>query len=653
MACDVEKLTYAEKVRLLMAENYWGNNSLGGRIYSFVVADGPLGLRRAKDLTDGGGKGCYPSVAYPSAQMLSQTWNTALAREMGNCLAYDCIDLGVDILLGPGVNIKRTPVAGRNFEYFSEDPYISGAFAAEYVRGVQEKHVGATVKHYCANNLEYCRHYVSSEVDEAVLREIYLKPFELAVKAEPYMVMTSYNLVNGVRMSENARLIEVLRKDFGFDGVIVTDWEACKNAKKSIEAGTTMIFPFNAEREKELEEIAKEHSVSEETVDAAARKIIALAERCESDKKLRKAEKSVEERIRVAEEIAEEGIVLLKNNGVLPLCKEQNVLFTGAPCKVYYAGEGSSKVVPCGEYEGLDEEYKKSGGKAFYCRSTYFELMSPWMNRLCGADIPVCCKMAEGADVTVICAGNEPGTESEFYDRERMTLSRVEEQAIKDIAAHSAKTVVVLFAGAPIDMTAWIDCVDAVVWGGFGGQCSAKAVAAVLSGGVNPSGRLTETFPLHLGDVPAEQGYRDSFVIKYSEGLNVGYRYFERCGKPVLFPFGYGLSYSEFAYSDLFTEFSGGEILVSFSVENISRRDGKEVAQVYVGSSCKEYCSKELKGFEKIYLHANEKKKVTVRIEVDSFRHYTGGAWRHVSDEYTIYVCKNVNDVQLSAKIKI
>ena len=288
-----------------MAENYWGNNSLGGKIYSFVVADGPLGLRRAKDLTDGGGKGCYPSVAYPSAQMLSQTWNTALAREMGNCLAYDCIDLGVDILLGPGVNIKRTPVAGRNFEYFSEDPYISGVFAAEYVRGIQEKHVGATVKHYCANNLEYCRHYVSSEVDEPVLHEIYLKPFELAVKANPYMVMTSYNLVNGVRMSENARLIEVLRKDFGFDGVIVTDWEACKDAKKSIEAGTTMIFPFNAERERELGEVANAHSVSEETVDAAARKIIALAEKCESDKKLRKAEKSVEERIRVAEVIAE------------------------------------------------------------------------------------------------------------------------------------------------------------------------------------------------------------------------------------------------------------------------------------------------------------------------------------------------------------
>lgn len=653
MACDVEKLTYAEKVKLLMAENYWGNNSLGGKIYSFVVADGPLGLRRAKDLTDGGGNGCYPSVAYPSAQMLSQTWNTALAREMGNCLAYDCIDLGVDILLGPGVNIKRTPVAGRNFEYFSEDPYISGVFAAEYVRGIQEKHIGATVKHYCANNLEYCRHYVSSEVDEAVLREIYLKPFELAVKAKPYMVMTSYNLVNGVRMSENARLIEVLRKDFGFDGVIVTDWEACKDAKKSIEAGTTMIFPFNAERKRELDEVANEHSVSQETVDAAARKIIALAEKCESDRKLRKAEKSVEERIRVAEEIAEEGIVLLKNNGVLPLRKEQSVLFTGAPCKVYYAGEGSSKVVPCREYEGLDEEYKKSGGKAYYCRSTYFELMSPWMNRLCGADIPVCCKMAEGADVTVICAGNEPGAESEFYDRERITLSQVEEQAIKDIAAHSAKTVVVLFAGAPIDMTAWIDCVDAVVWGGFGGQCSAKAVAAVLSGGVNPSGRLTETFPLRLADVPAEQSYRDSFVIKYSEGLNVGYRYFERCGKPVLFPFGYGLSYSEFAYSALFAKVSGGEIFVSFSVENISRRDGKEVAQVYIGSDCKEYCSKELKGFEKIYLHANEKKEVTVRIAVDSLRHYTDGAWRYVSDEYTIYVGKNANDIQLSAKIEI
>lgn len=648
-----KELTYQEKVKLLMAETYWSSQTLNGKLAPFTVADGPLGLRRAMELSDGGGKGCYPSVAYPCAQTLSMTWDLSLAREMGNCLAYDCIDLGVDILLGPGINIKRTPVAGRNFEYFSEDPYLSGVFAKAYVEGVQEKHVGATVKHYCANNLEYCRHYVSSEVSEETLREIYLKAFEIAVQAHPCMVMTSYNLVNGVRMSENQHLIDILRKDFGFDGVIVSDWEACKDAAKSITAGMTMIFPYNEERGRELDEIARTHSISENLIDDAAQKIVRLSERCQSERAKRRTEKSVEERIAVAEKIAEEGIVLLKNNGVLPLKKEADVLMTGAPCKTYYAGEGSSKVVPNSGFEPLDAAYTALGGKVRYCRSTYFELMSPWMNRLCGSDIPVCCKMAEQADVTIICVGDEPGVESEFYDREKITLSKVEEQAILDISAHAKKTVVIVYAGAPIDMTAWIDKADAVVWGGFGGQCSAKAIAKVLLGDVNPSGRLTETFPLHSSDIPAEQSYRDSFVIKYSEGANIGYRYFDPYNKPVLFPFGYGLSYSEFAYSDLFITVSGGEILVSFSVENISRRDGKEVAQVYAGCACKEYPSKELKGFEKISLCASEKKRVTVRIGIDSLRHYTNGAWRHVSDEYTIYVCKSVSDVQLSSKIKI
>ena len=653
MSGEKKNLTYAEKVRMLMAENYWGSNSLGGKVCSFAVADGPLGLRKAKNMADGGGEGCYPSVAYPSAQVLAQTWNRQLAREMGNWLGYDCIDLGVDVLLGPGVNIKRTPVAGRNFEYFSEDPYVSGPMGGEDVRSMQEMHVAASLKHFYATNLEYCRHYASSEVDEATLREIYLKPFELAVRAKPYMVMSSYNLVNGVRMSENPRLLKVLREEFGFDGVIVTDWEACKDAEASITAGTTMIFPYNAERQRELEEAIAAHSLPEEIVEAAARRILELAETCGRDKPLRRAEKTAAERAETAKTIAEEGIVLLKNNGVLPLGREQKVLMTGAPCKLYYAGEGSSRVVPNEEYEGLDAEYRKLGGKAEYCRSAYFELMTPWMNRLCGADVPVCCERAEEADVTVICVGDEPGVESEFYDREKITLSRVEEQMIADISARSKKTVVVVYAGAPIDMTAWIGKVDAVVWGGFGGQCSAKAVAAVLLGDVNPGGRLAETFPLHLSDVPAEQSCRDSFVIRYSEGLNVGYRYFDTYDKPVLFPFGYGLSYSEFAYSGLSAETAGDEIRIGFSVENVSCRDGKEVAQVYVGCGVEGYPLKELKGFEKIPLRAHEKKHVCIKIAVGDLRHFADGEWRHLTDEYTVYVGKNVRDILLSAKISI
>ena len=255
--------------------------------------------------------------------------------------------------------------------------------------------------------------------------------------------------------------------------------------------------------------------------------------------------------------------------------------------------------------------------------------------------------------MTVICVGDEPGVESEFYDRERITLSKVEEQAISDISSHAKKTVVVVYAGAPIDMTAWIDKVDAVVWGGFGGQCSAKAIAAVLSGDVNPSGRLAETFPLHLSDVPSEQSYRDSFVIKYSEGLNVGYRYFDTYGKPVLFPFGYGLSYSEFVYSELSARYEDGVMRVCLCVENISKVSGKEVVQVYIGSAREGYPLKELKAFEKVPLKAHEKKKICINIALNELRHFVDGEWRRPAGEYTVYIGKNVSDIQLSAKINI
>lgn len=650
MRTHLKTLSYEEKVRLLMAETYWGNHSLGGKVYAFTVSDGPVGLRCSKNIKEGGENGCYPAVAYPSMQMLAQTWDVGLAREMGQCLADDCIARGVDILLAPGINLKRMPSAGRNFEYLSEDPFLAGTLAKAYVEGVQEKHVGATVKHYCANNLEYCRHYASSEVDERTLRELYLRAFEIAVEAQPYMVMTSYNLVNGVRMAANRELLEILRREFGFEGVVVTDWEACKNAYESIMAGTTMIFPYNTDRARELDAIAERRSVPEEIVDDAAARVLRLAERCEANRALQKIERTEEERSAVALKIAEEGIVLLKNNGVLPLRAEASVLMTGAPCRVYYAGEGSSKVVLRKPFEGLDAAYVRLGGRAEYCRSTYFELMTPWMNRLCGADIPVCCARAAEADVTVIAVGNEPGVESEFYDRERITLSRVEEQTIADIAAHAKKTVVVVYAGAPVDMSAWIDRVDAVVWGGFGGENASEAIAKVLLGLVNPSGRLAETFPLRLEDVPAEHSYRDSFVIRYEEGLRVGYRHFEAEHAPVRFPFGFGLSYSEFAYSDLAVRREGDRLKVAFCIKNVSDRDGKETAQVYVGA-CGEVAG--LKGFAKLFLKAHEVRRVEVEVPVRSLRSYVGGTWQLAAQTYRVAVGKNAREIVLSENIAL
>ena len=641
-------LSYDEGVRLLLAGSFWGNDDLGGKVYAFSVSDGPLGLRTARSKDDGGAAGVYPSVAYPCAAVLSSTWDLALAEEVGKCLAYDAIDKGVDILLGPGLNIKRLPIAGRNFEYFSEDPLLSGLFAKHYVLGVQSEHVGATIKHYCANNLEYSRHFASSEIDDKTLHEIYLRGFFIALEAEPSMVMTSYNLVNGVRMSENGQLIAELRKE-GFKGVIVTDWEACKDAKKTIESGTDMIFPFNPERKKEIEAIVAGHLVDKGLVKESSERVLRLAEFCQNNKTLQKAVYPVEKRLGIALKVAEKGMVLLKNNGVLPLKKDCKVLFTGSPCRDYYRGEGSSRVESDRPFLGLDEAYAQLGGKGEYLRSTYFELMSPWMNRLAAPNISEVAKAAERYEVTVIAVGDEPGVESEFYDRESIKLSACQEQMIIDVAKHAHKTVVLVYAGSAIDMSGWIDSVDAVLFVGFAGERANEAAARILLGLTNPSGHLTETFPLDLTDVPAYQSPRDSFHIQYAEQEKVGYRYFQN-GQPVLFPFGFGLSYSEFAYADLTIHSDSKNLIARFSVRNLSNVPGTAVPQLYVRSPKGE--AYELKGFARVELEGGVQKEVEIVVPWRYLTRFRDGAWVKERGTYRLYVGSHVDDLALPGEFK-
>ena len=644
----MEELSYAERVRLLLAGSFWGNDDLDGKVYAFSVSDGPLGLRTARSKDDGGAAGVYPSVAYPCAAVLSSTWDLALAEEVGKCLAYDAIDKGVDILLGPGLNIKRLPIAGRNFEYFSEDPLLSGLFAKHYVLGVQSEHLGATIKHYCANNLEYCRHYASSDVDEKTLHELYLRGFFIALEANPAMVMTSYNLVNGVRMSENGQLINELR-DQGFNGVIVTDWEACKYAKKTIESGTDMIFPYNPERKKEIETIANCRSVNEDLVKDSSDRVLRLAQTCKENKSLQKPLYSEKKRSNTALKVAEEGMVLLKNNGVLPLNCQSRVLFTGSPCRDYYRGEGSSRVESDLPFLGLDEAYAQLCGQGEYIRSTYFELMSPWMNRLSAPNISEVAKAARGYEATVIAVGDEPGVESEFYDRESIKLSSCQEQMILDIAKHAQKTVVLVYAGSAIDMSGWIDAVDAVLFVGFAGERANEAAAEILLGIVNPSGHLTETFPLNLTDVPAYQSPRDSFHIQYAEQAKVGYRYFQN-GRSVLFPFGFGLSYSEFAYSDLTIQSDSQNLVARFNVKNVSEVAGTAVPQLYVLSPLGE--AYELKGFAREKLEGGEQKKAEIVVPWRYLTRFHDGAWVKEKGTYRLYIGSHVEDMALMASFE-
>lgn len=643
-----ENLTTEQKVKLIMGADFWTNYDLDGEIYKFVVSDGPVGLRQPLDRTTTEQQDCIKSVAYPSFQVLSQTWNVDLAYEMGKSLGNDCVEQKVDILLGPGVNIKRLPTNGRNFEYLSEDPYIAGVFARDYIKGVQSKHIGTSVKHFCCNSSEKSRHWASMEVDERTLREIYLRPFEIACEAKPWTVMSSYNLVNGVRMSEHKKLYGILRNEFGFDGLIMSDWDAVKNSEASMNAGLNWEMPYNAKHQEEM--LAKVNELNQIKLDECSQKVLELAQKCENESKLRNIDMTIEERRKVALKIEEEGIVLLKNDNVLPF-NNGKVFVTGAAAWHYYFGGGSSNVYPEREFESLESALIKEGIDVQYDESVW-EVNGHQSNL---GNLKEAVMKASKSDYTILCVGEPNSCECESMDRQQIKLCKEEEFAIHSLARASEKLIVIVYAGAAIDMSNWIDEVDAIVWAGYGGEYVNKAVVEVLLGKVNPSGKLTETFPLSLEDVPSEKAYRDEAVMLYSEGLNVGYRYFDTFNVPVLFPFGYGLSYSNFKYDNLSIEQNNQLVNVSFEIENTSEIDGKEAAQVYVREITKEVYRpyKELKAFKKVFIKAHEKEIVKFTLDKSAFAYYSVSKdqWVVKPGVFEILIAKSAEDIVLSKKI--
>lgn len=651
---DSKKLTTAEKVKLIMGADFWSNETLDNRLYRFILSDGPVGLRHPKILNEANQTKeiTIPSVAYPSSQVLSQTWNRELAYSVGKSIGNDCIEQDVDVILGPAVNIKRHPLNGRNFEYYSEDPYLAGIIAKEYIFGVQSMNVGTCIKHFCCNNLEFSRHWASMEVDERTLREIYLKPFEIACEAKPWSLMCSYNLVNGCRMSENKKLYDVLRKEFGFDGLIMSDWDAVKDSEASMNAGMNLEMPYHDGHHEEMLEKAENGKLDPVKLDEAVDGVIRFAQKCENAKKLRKKDMTIEERRDVALKVAEEGAVLFKNkDNILPLKKGKSVLVTGHPAIQYYYGGGSSNVVPEMEFLPLADALKEEGMNA-----SYFE--SIW-NVHAGlgeaGNIKGCLEKAVLSDYVILAVGDPNDKETEGADRQSMRLTEEEETVIHQLSKTVSHLILVIEAGAPIDMSSFIDEVDAIIYMGYGGECGHKALAEILIGKVNPSGKTSETFPLHLEDVPAVNSYRDGLVVCYTEGLNIGYRYFETVDKPVLFPFGYGLSYSSFEYSSLEVKEEGDEYLVSFDIENISDVDGKEVAQLYVRERVPEvYRPKyELKNFTKVFVKAHQKEHVTVRLDRSAFSYYSVAydMDRVKPGAFEILIGKNSHDIVLSKKI--
>lgn len=647
-----EKITDKEKLKLVMGQDWWQTSDLNGKVGQIKVSDGPMGLRCLSVTDSWENASVYPSVAYPCYQMLSQTWNLSLAQKMGGAIADDCIDFAVDVLLGPGVNLKRTPLCGRNFEYFSEDPYLSGMFGKCFIEGVQQNHVGVSLKHFCCNNREYSRYWLSSEVDERTLRELYLKPFEIALKAKPWTVMCAYNPVNGVLMSEHRKLFGLLREEYGFDGVIISDWQAVRNPLASLHAGLDLEMPYDGEHAELMKKHLAAGEIDLKCLNRSAERVLSLVNKTENERKLRSAKTTVEERIAISQEVEEEGIVLLKNNGVLPLLREK-ICVTGAPAVTYYYGGGSSAVTPNRPFTFLDDALRKLGYDAC-CVESLGEIHGSLigMGNLRGA-----CIVSDERDVTILTIGTGSGREIESTDRRDLSISEEELEALRYLRRHTEKLVVVIYAGSVLDLSEVSQLADAVVLAGFGGQNVSLAVANVLTGKVNPSGRLTETYVYSANDVPAERTWRNECCAVYEEKLNVGYRYFETQKIDVQYPFGFGLSYSNFSYSDLNAEVMAEEVRVSFYIQNISDVDGKEVVQLYV-QECNPVVYRplrELKAFDKVEIKAHEKRKITFELTMDAFSYYSDGVddWIVNDGAFIIEIGKNAHEIVLEERINI
>ena len=650
MKYSVKNFTIEQKLKLLAGQDGWNTEDFNGQIYKVKVSDGPVGLRMPVFNDESGNYYDKKSVSYPSTQILAQTWDEKLAYSVAVAMANDCVENGVDVLLGPGLNIKRNPLCGRNFEYFSEDPYIAGVFGREIVKGLQDNHVGATIKHYCANNQETSRFWVSSEVDDRTLREIYLKPFQIAEEGKPWAVMCAYNPVNGIKMSEHGKLFKILREELGHgDNLIMSDWSAVFNRVAAVKAGLDLEMPYSLKGYNRIKEGYESGEITEEEIDACVQRVLNFIEKCEKENQLRKITLSTEERLNCARKIAEEGITLLKNDGLLPISNGAKISVTGNGSVEYIAGGGSSRVQtlndsPINLVNALKNNLPQS-------EITHFGIYDNFHQTA------VAVNNAYGKDLAIVCVSQ---IDSEGADRENLKLSKLQEMLIKETAKQTANTLVILYCGAPVDMSEWINDVSAVIWAGYPGEMGALALADIICGKVNPSGKLTESFPLTLQDSISEYSYKDFEKSHYAEGLFVGYRYYDgdnQEGLQTLFPFGYGLSYSQFEYSNLTLKKEGNNLKVSFNIKNVSAVDGAEIAQIYVSEVHPKVLRpyKELKGFKKVNLKAGENKKVEVLLNRSAFEYYSSALdkWTVDSGTFEILVGTSSEDILLCESVFI
>ena len=652
----IKKMTLEEKASLCVGGSYWkskGIERLG--IPEIVMSDGPHGLRFSKlDPKKLGLNDSEVSTCFPTGATIANTWNKELVYKLGKALGLEARSKGINIILGPAINIKRSPLCGRNFEYFSEDPYLTGILGSMYVNGVQSENVGVCVKHFACNNQENRRMTVNVVVDERTLREIYLKAFQMIVKnSKPWSIMSAYVRLNGVYCTENKYLLDdILRKEWGFNGIVISDWGAENDRVSGIKAGQELEMPAGSgDGVNEIINAVKSGEIKESELDKIVDRILTIALRGKNNKI---KQYNQEKHHKLAEEIAEDAIVLLKNeNNILPISKNKKIALIGDMAeKPRYQGAGSSRINAY-KIENIIENFKINGLNFEFAKG--YERIED--GRKDKHLIKEAVEIAKNSDYAIIFAGLTENYESEGLDRVSLNIPENQNKLINEVCRVNKNVIIVLQNGSPIQMP-WINKVKAVVTGYLGGEASGLSMYNCLVGNINPSGKLAESYPMKLEDTPCYKNFPGSEVsCEYKESIYVGYRYYDKIKKEVLFPFGFGLSYTEFKYSKLKIEQIKNTLKVSFKIKNIGKVKGKEIAQVYV--SQKEPIifkpEKELKGFEKIELEPGEEQEVVIKLDRSSFEYYNvkEKKWSVENGKYYILVGKSSRNIVLKEEIKI
>ena len=637
----IAKMTLEDKISLCTGAHFWHSKAMERYgIPAFTMSDGPHGLRFQSGEADMiGVNESLPATCFPTAVTAGAAWDPDLYAAEGAAIGAEALAYGVDVVLGPGCNIKRDPRCGRNFEYLSEDPYLAGKLAAAFIRGLQGTGVSASLKHFAANNQEYKRQNGDSQVDERTLREIYLAPFETAVKeGRPDTVMCSYNKINSVHASDNRWLLtQVLREEWGFDGMVVTDWGALCDRIKGFQAGCDLNMPGGSRyMEKATLEAVARGELSETDIDASVERILRLAFQATGRKK--GGTFDVDDHHNLARRVAEAGAVLLKNEGGILPVKAKDMALIGAMAKDFrYQGSGSSHINPT-KYVSLTDAlpnipYTPCGDKD---------------GRVTQAELSAAIQAARLAKVAVVVTGLPDSYESEGFDRPDMAMPEGHIRMIEAVSAANPDTVVVLLGGSPMELP-WCDKVKAILYMGLPGQAGGEACANLLTGKAVPSGKLTESWPMDYEDTVTKETFGQK-TVEYRESIYVGYRYYDTAKKAVRFPFGHGLGYATFAYNDLAVK----ENTVSVTVTNTGAYPSAEVVQMYIAppKGGIHRPEQELKGFQRVELAPGESKRVNFSLDARSFAVWDGG-WKIPGGAYKIRVGASSRDIRLSGTLEV